>query len=55
MSIDCQAPPWLRPIAVLAEEGGVNAVPRNLLDRLVALWTTDRIHVVEVRAPTGKF
>jgi hypothetical protein len=29
---------------VPAEERGVNAVPRNLLYRLTALWTTDRIH-----------
>jgi hypothetical protein len=33
------------PAAMLAEEGRVNAILRNLLNRLIALWTThDRIH-----------
>jgi hypothetical protein len=38
-------PEVVRPTASLAEKRGVHAVARNLLHRLVTLWTTyDRIH-----------
>jgi hypothetical protein len=38
-------PAVVTPAAGLAEKRGVDAVPRNLLNRLIALWTTyDRSH-----------
>jgi hypothetical protein len=41
-------PAVVRPPASLAKKRGVDAVPRDLLNRLTSLWTTDHIHEPEV-------
>jgi hypothetical protein len=44
-------PAVVRPAAVPTEKRGVDAIPRNLLNRLVALWTTDRFHAAKCYGP----